>query len=196
MGKPWGPIYKSPVASSVPFGPACDLESDNVEDAICEVKAIATDVIGGLWQHVFNRNSTVKNKWLNNQEVNIPSNNSPHCVVWKSKLVGLSFTNKYAGVNCDIKLYITAEGDGNSPKVKLYEWQIRNCRTKRKTNFNPDVIIEAGDKLAIFCSEQGKKPNDLVIVTYWQIIETNSQEYCENWSGDFELSHGGATTTI
>jgi hypothetical protein len=148
-----------------------------------------------MWQHQFHEDSTVKNEWLNNGEDNIPSNESPHCVLWKSKLVGLSFTNSKSGADCDVKLYIAAEGDGNSPLIKIYEWQIRDCRTKRKTNFDPDVIVESGDKLAIFVSDKGTNAKDVSIVTYWQIIETNNEESCENWSGDFELEGGGGTTT-
>ena len=156
------------------------------------------DCVGDLWQADFGNDGTSSNLWLNNNQYGIRSNQTSVPAVWKSKLVGISFSNRYAGVDQDFKIYASSEGDGHSPKTKIFEWQIRNCRVARKTNFSPDVIIEAGDKFGIFMSDQGKNPNDPRVTTYWKVIDCGpegGEEACEVFSGDFDLGSGGGTTT-
>ena len=174
---------KIQIAEETPFDNSTNgFDSEDVQAAIEETR---NSSVGSTWSHSFCKKSTAANEWLNNTDDDILSNESPHTVIWKSKLIGLSLTNSNPGADSDVKLYAAEENDGNSPLTKIFQWEIRNCRTARKTNFSPDVILEPGDKLAIFVSDKGTDSKDIVITTYWQVIENNEEESCENWSGDF-----------
>lgn len=152
-------------------------------------------VAGYLWQMDFAKDSSSSNYWLDNGAKGIASSQTFEIGIWKSKLVGASWSNRQDSVEVDVKIYVSSENDGISPKTKIYEWQIRNSRVCRKTNFSPDVIIEAGDKVGVFISDQGTNPRDPRLKLVWQIIEDDDEEQCRNFSGDFSLSGGGGTTS-
>lgn len=153
------------------------------------------DLLGSMWQSDFGNNSSNSNTWLNNNHDSIRSNQSPVVAPWKSRLVGITFTNRNSGVDQDFKIYSVGELDTNTPKTKIFEWQIRNCRVARKTTFTADVILEAGDKFAIFMSDKGKNPNDVRITCFWRVITQTNEEVCKDFSGDLTLNGGGGTTT-
>lgn len=176
-----------------------DFQGD-VEVTVEDKKATITiggsdSMVGNCWHMTFSENNTVRDKWLNVGQDSVISNRTFGVVVWKSKLVGISWSNREDGADVDIKLYCSSEGDGNSPKIKAHEWAIRNCRVGRKTNISPDVIVEPGDKLACFVSDQGTNAKNVIITYYFKVVEDNSEESCEDFSGDFSLSGGSATTS-
>lgn len=165
--------------------------SNNLQSAVEEI--IDTPV-GTTWQSEFSYGATVGNRWLELND-NIPSNQSPEIAIWKSKLIGMYFTNSNDGADGDIKIYVVDEDDNISPKIKIFEWQIRNCRVARKTNFSPDVLVEAGDKIAVFHSDQGTNTSDIKVKLIWKVLENNSEEVCKDYSGDFSLGAGNGTTS-
>lgn len=131
------------------------------------------------------------NYWFDYYADNIPSDDTHGIMPWKSKLIGISFTNQYSGVDGSVKVYAAAEGDAASPTTKMLEWLLTNVRVARKTNFSPDIIFDAGDKVGVFWSDRGTNPDNSVIILYFQATsDAVNEESSENYSGDFSLSSG------
>ena len=176
--------------------PECNFINENVQEVIEELcERIGTEVTGITWDSTFVENSTLKNEWAKNTDKDLVSNRTPDVAMFKSRLIGAFYSNERSWTDTDIKLYTVPEGSGCYPLEKIWEWNIRDARTCRKTNFSPEVIVEKGDKIALFASDKGKDPKDVKIYLLWQVIETNSEENCENWSGCFCLTGPGASTT-
>jgi hypothetical protein len=145
-------------------------------------------------QMAFTKNGSITNAWMSYYENSIPSNNVHGIVPWKSKLIGITFSNTYSSRDVDIKVYVAGDGDGNSPLTKALEWQLRNVRVAYKTDFSPDILFDAGDKVAIFMSDQGSNPHDPVIVLHFQVTtDATTGSGSEDYSNGFSL--GGGTTS-
>lgn len=142
---------------------------------------------GAIHQMFFVVDSSGNNKWMENiGDNNVPSNSTPGIMIWKSKLVGISFSNKNGSVDTDVEIYSVSEGDGSSPKILEFLWELRNVRIAKKTNFAPDIVFEAGDKVMIYLKDRGTNPHSVVVSLYFQVIEFTSEESSENY-----YSHGG-----
>jgi len=116
----------------------------------------STALTGLLHQIAFMKGKTIENDVFLNTYGDggdgSPSNESPAVMPWKSKLVGLSYTNKVAGTKVHIEVQSVADGSGNSPVLMDFDWLLDavGVRTARKTNFTTDIIFDAGDKIAVF----------------------------------------------
>jgi hypothetical protein len=150
--------------------------------------------LGGMThQLAFVKNGSAKNTWLSLYENGISSNVSPAIMPWKSKLIGISFTNKKDNADPTIKIYIADEGDGNSPLTKMFEWDLTSARVARKTNFTSDIIFDAGDKIGVFIADEGGDAQDPVVVLYFRVEDDAiNEESTENYSDNFSL--GGTTS--
>lgn len=117
-----------------------------------------------------------------------PSNESPAVMPWKSKLVGLTYTNKVAGTRVHIEIQSVADGSGNSPVLLDFDWLLDTVgvRTARKTNFTTDIIFDAGDKISVFLDLKvgGSNPENVIVVMHLEIIEETFEESSENFSGN------------
>ena len=153
-----------------------------------------TGVLCALWQSTFGSGSSSSDYWMDNEYDNSISNKVFHIAPWKSQLVAVTFSNEDDGVDVTVKLYSAAEVDTNQPRTKIFEWILSNCRVARKTTFTSPVIVEAGDKLGVFLSDQGKNPKYPVVVFHWKIIEENEEEVCRDFSGNFSLTQGTTTS--
>jgi len=151
-----------------------------------------TSVIGTIHQLAYSGVGSAKNKWLvlygDNKK---KSNEAPGLMMWKSKLVGISFTNEKKSVETDVLIHVASENDGASPTTEVLNWQVRNSRVCRKTNFSPDIIFEPGDKIGIYLKDQGTDPKDPTVILYFQAIENNSEEVCKTYDKDFNISGAG-----
>jgi len=162
----------------------------NVQEAIEEARGSSIfTVVGNIHQLVYGNKGYSNNKWLKLYgDSKKPSNEAPGVVVWKSKLIGISFTNDSDGVNTDVEIHVSSQGDGSSPTSVVYTWGIINSRVCRKTDFSPDVIIEKGDKVGVYLKGTGNNPTDPNVVMYFQILADNSEEFCETYTGDFSVT--------
>lgn len=142
-------------------------------------------LVGNSYTMAFARDSSVNDKWLGNINHTLYSNEAPAPALFKSKLIGMTYTNDIDNSDTDIQIYKVTEANGNSPKVLLYTWDLRDARTARNTSVG-SIEIEAGDKIAVFAKDQGVKPHDVVVVLHWRIQEDNSEESVKEWSGNIE----------
>ncbi len=117
-----------------------------------------------------------------------PSNDSPAVMPWKSKLVGLTYTNKTAGTKVHIEIQSTADGTGNSPVLMDFDWLLDTVgvRTARKTDFVTDIIFDAGDKISVFLDLRpgSSRPRNVIVILYFEIVEATFEESSENFSGN------------
>ncbi len=124
-----------------------------------------------------------------------PSIESPAVMPWKSKLVGLSYTNKTAGTKVHIEIQSVADGSGNSPVLMDFDWLLSTVgvRTARKTDFVTDIIFDAGDKISVFLDVKAgsSNPRNVIVILYFEIVEETFEESSENFSGNLGV---GVTT--
>ena len=81
-----------------------------------------------------------------------------------------------------------------SPAKNLdFEWQIRNARTARKTNFATDIIFDAGDKIGIYVADQGTDLSSVTVTLYFAVIDDTEGEVIDNYSGNFATDSGGGS---
>lgn len=122
-----------------------------------------------------------------------PSNQSPAIMPWKSKLVGITYTNKKSGTKVHIEVCSVADGDGNSPVTMEFDWKLDTVgvRTARKTNFSTDVIFDAGDKIAVmFDLKGGTAPENVIVVLYFETLEETFEESSEDFNGNLGIPAG------
>lgn len=180
-------VYISPVAQSIPFdNDSNGFASDNVQDAIEEAR---TAVASTILPFVFCDDGTTYNKeWLSYQCHGISSKDTWAIMPWDGQLIGIAFSNKNCGVDIDIQVFSSSQGDGLA-KNKIYEWQLRNVRYAYKTNLTP-VPVERGDKIGIYIKDRGTNPCDSVVVLYFRFtiaLTEGSENVCN--------SYGGGTST-
>lgn len=152
--------------------------------------------LGGIYQLVFVKESSdVSNTWLSHYgDSSMHSSETFGVIPWKSKIIGLSFSNRDNDCDTDVKIYSTPEGGGVSPKTLEYLWDLRNCRVARKTNFLSDIILDAGDHIGVYLKDQGINPDYVVFVMYLQIIEETFEENVESFSGSMQTYSGGGSS--
>lgn len=147
-------------------------------------------------QLTFIKDGELEDEWMKLGDSGIASNQSPAVMPWKSRLVGMTFTNKYSSREADIKIYTVPEGDGKSPLTKQFVWEVRDCRTACLTNLTASIIFDECDKVAVFSSDRGSNPSDVVVHLYFRVLSNaTTGSFSEDYSGDFSLGGGGGTTT-
>lgn len=180
----------TPIDDTGPPSDDTSWSSEKIENEIQEAQA---SIVGNMHQMQFHESSTLGNEWLEYGTAGIYSNGSHGVMPFKSKLVAVTFSNLYSGVDCKLQFYSTPEGGGSSPKTLDLEWVLTNKRTARKTNFGSDIIFEAGDKVGVYYKDNGTNGNDVVVMMYFQVLEENSEESGENWSGNYATGSGGGS---
>jgi hypothetical protein len=129
--------------------------------------------------------SNVKNKWLSYSGGNSFTSNSVPCVLpFDCDLIGIMFSNRGGGVDTDVKLYKADAGSANAD-ANVLTWQVRNARTAYKTNFASPISFNAGDKVAIYFSDQGGDPDYPIVTLVLKVSTTTTGEQSENFSGYF-----------
>ncbi len=129
---------------------------------------------------MFLDNGSTGNEWLKLYGENIPSNQSPYIVPFNSRLVGITYTNKEGGVGSDIEIWVSSLGSGNA-KAKVFDWQRNNKRVGYKTDFDPYIEFDAGDKISLYNDDNGKNANDTVVTLYFQAINNDVDEEWEDY---------------
>jgi hypothetical protein len=143
-----------------------------------------------LYPIVFNHEGTANNRWISyGGDTGLLSSESPAIIPFRSKMAATVFTNRKTGADLDIEVYSVAEGSGVSAKTLDFTWDLNNCRYARKTNFSSDIIFEAGDRLSVYFRDRGTNPADAHFTIYLEILADNSEEVCDNTSGN--VSFGG-----
>lgn len=122
------------------------------------------------YDFAFLRNGKAKNTWLSLYEHTIVSYYSPAIIPWKSKLTGITFSNNNYGADTDIMVFVSNAGSGHSFSL-VYTWEIQNSRIAYKTDFLSDIIVDAGDKVAVYVRDQGTDTKDPVIKLYFNVTE-------------------------
>lgn len=146
---------------------------------------IRDDLIGGLHQMVFVTEGDAKNKWLSfNGDGSNYSNKTSGVIPWKSRLVGITFTNEKYNVDAHIQCFKASEGVNNGwTNNKIFEWRLTDTRSARKTDITTDIILEAGDRLGIFMSDAGGDPKRVAVILYFQIMDDAASTHSDNYSG-------------
>jgi hypothetical protein len=198
-------IEETPVKVSYDAGAGADTLTAKVKELIIEGNATVEEneddtvtvriggqggKLGGTFQATFLENGTPRDEWLKQFGENIPSNQSPYVVPFNAKLIGITYSNKNSGVDAYIEVWASALGDGLT-KTRVFNWHVNNKRLGYKTNFDPDITFDAGDKISIYNEDVGTNANDAVVVLYFQIINTTTNEEWENFGG----SQGGGGTS-
>lgn len=179
--------FISPTADSIPFdNDSNGFVAEDLQAAVEEAKnSVASGLVGLMYTHSFVKNGRARDTWVDNTSNGIVSNQSPHTVVWRSQLVGLSFSCSRRNTDVDLEFYVSKEGNGNSEDPAFLIWEIRDKRVLRKTDFISNIILDEGDKLAVFARDQGTDLRDLELTTYWTVLEENEEEAGENYAGNF-----------
>lgn len=152
---------------------------------------IGANLFGALWQMTFTEDGSADNEWLGLYDRGVKSNRTLGIIPFDCEVCVITFSNSRAGADCDIEIYAADAGDGNNAS-KVYEWKIVDKRHQCITP-NPVLQFSAGDKIGIFCQDQGGDPENVVVTIYFRITSTNKCNGGENFSGNIESSNPGAT---
>ena len=150
---------------------------------------------GKGFQTTFLGNGTVKNQWLENEDSDIHSNESPDVFKYKSKLVGMEYTNNSPDSDPIIIICISNLNSG-STLDRFYKWTITNSRTSIKVNQNSGFTVNAGDKMGIYIKDGGGDAFDIVVSMDFIVTDASTINISRNYSGDFDSSTIPAVGTI
>ena len=159
-----------------------------VYDGVWECVRTSDTILGGLYQMIFSVNGIVKNAWLDQGADNVSSNASPALCLAKSKVRAYTFVNSRDGADSNLEIYRTPEGIEPTVQQDLLDtWNIINSRTRRKSNFGTDIILDAGDKIGVFSREPGPgstSPSSAIFIIFLQYLEENFEEVTDNTASD------------
>jgi len=148
---------------------------------------IEESILGNVILLYFSGNGIVANQWLGVVYALIPSNEVFTTFPYKMRLLACTVSN--ASINADFKLNIwkLAVGDTNvANKALVTSITATDKRVFRKAGFDPEITINAGDKIGVYAQDVGDNPSDIVLKLYFQIIEVTSYDVTgENFTGDF-----------
>lgn len=178
-------VYQSPVAAGIPFDNSTNgFVSDDVQDAIEEL----TDTfVGKGFQTTFLGKGELKNKWMENEDSHIESNQTPNIFKYESRLVGIDYQNKKKNSDPIILIAISDYGAGNTIS-RSYKWTLNNVRVAMKTNQFTGFTINAGDKMAVYVKDNGGDPRDLVVTMDFLVTDAPATELSENFNQYFEFN--------
>jgi len=187
------------VALSTSEDTALDLIISGWDNSTCPVITPVTVLTAGTLlnvshQMVFGEYGDASNKWLELYGDSRFSNQTLGVMPFKSKLIGITFSNRYSSRSTDIKIYSTPEGGGYTPKTLDLTWSISSKRTARKTIFATDIIFDAGDKIGVYAADTGSNPYDVAVILYFVVIDEITSEGGESWSGNYGTGTGGGSS--
>lgn len=99
-------------------------------------------------------------------------------------LVGFSFSNANDSVVTNFKVR-RAEYNAGVTRVDVVTFSIIDGRTSLDTTIVGPYEFNAGDKVAVYCSQVGKNPTNVEFVLLFHIRNDERFKLTENFSGDF-----------
>ena len=168
MGLFDGFISKIQEAIDTPFGPACDLDSDNVEDAICEVKNSAFE--NDLDKLQFARQGNTSNNTFLLTLNNIVGYDSPDTLKYDSIFRGFSVS--VSNIPAAFTLELWKANPDHSIRTMIYTetFSIANSNFTGHSGYTlADLVIsiDKGYGLYIKVSAVGNpKPKNLNVITW------------------------------
>lgn len=145
---------------------------------------IGTSLAGLSYSMFFTENGTAKDEWLGCVEQSNVCNSTPGVIPFNSKLIAITFSNRKSGVDADIKIWRSPEGNGTG-KALAYCWDLTNKRTAWKTNFPSDINFLQGDKVAVYINDDGEDAQSCTVQLILQVTDPSTGEGGENYNGDF-----------
>lgn len=145
-------------------------------------------------QLVFSEAGSAKNEWLELYGDAKYSNQTMGIMPFKSKLVGITFSNKSSKRDTELRIYSTPLGGGISPKTLDYTWTIIDQRVAYKTDFPVDVVFDAGDKIGVYAADIGSDPSNVSVILYFVSIDNTTGEGSEDFSSNYATNTGGGSS--
>ena len=170
--------------------------SQQVTDYVTsQLAGIGAGPANKIFQMAFVESGNSTNRWLSLASHNaIDSNVTNGVIPWRCKIVGLTYSGANNSVEADFQIHSASWSDGASPTNLDFTWEIRNTRAARRTSFSPDIVFEAGDRIGVYCQDQGTNNNEMVLMIYFEIIEDNSVDVSTTWSSNFSTGGGGSSS--
>jgi len=168
--------------------------SKNAQEAIEENK---TSFAGKGFQTTFAGNGIVKNAWLNQEDTNVESDQSPDVFKYNARLVGIDFTNQNENTSVDVLIAIK-----DNPVTTLtgidrsFKWTLRNTRSAFKTDQVNGFVINPGDLMAVYFVDAGGDPNDVVMTMDFIIISAPAIESQFDYTNFFSFADFPAIASI
>lgn len=144
---------------------------------------------GQMFEIVFSKISAVSGAWIDSNGT--PSNQAPPVCGWKSRLVGLTYTNNRDGTNTTIEIYRTAEGASTSSRTLVATWVLTNARTARKTDYTSSgggnfVEFFEGDKISVYFDGPSgpTAPRGITLILHFIVTDFTGAEVIDDWTGN------------
>jgi hypothetical protein len=153
---------------------------------------VGATLFGALWQLAYTEDGDADNEWLGLYDRGNKSNQTFGVIPFDSEICVITYSNSKGGSDCDIELHLADAGDDNN-NVKIYNWEIRDKRVDCVSTFTTPIQVNAGDKLGVYCQDQGTDAKNVAVVIYFRIINTNKCDSGENFSGNFSSVIPGTT---
>lgn len=186
-----GKITISGVASEIEEQivlPVITTVSGNLQQQVNQGPAAGEKTRGAIFTLIFvHEGGTSKDRWYcHHGDTGMTSDRTPAVLPWDCKLMAMTFSNRDDNSDVDLEIYSVPENDTTQKDVE-FVWQLRDCRVARKTNFSPEILFEAGDRVAVYAREAGIDPDYSVLTMYLQILEDNSEESVRRFSGNLSV---------
>lgn len=157
--------------------------SKNVQQAIEESRS---GFEGKGFQVSFVGNGPVKNEWLQQEDQNIESNQTPDIFKYTARLVGIDFSNENQNADTIIMIAIKDNPYNNINTIdRSYKWTINNARSAARTNQVTGFIVNPGDLMSVYVKDNGGDPSDMVISMDFIVISAENVDIKNNYSGNF-----------
>lgn len=127
----------------------------------------------------------IRNRWipLAGDRGNV-SNKTPGVVGWKSKLVGLNWSNDRNSAECQIQVHGLSD-NGNSTVKYIADV---SSRTLFDHNIQQNIVFEAGEKVAVYIKDVPGNQNDpqrASVVLTFQVLDNTPDTLISNVEGTF-----------
>lgn len=143
---------------------------------------VGQGIIGQIIPLIFSLNGTANNDWFGYVINLAPSDETNALIPFDCNLIALTFTNKRSGVDQDIEVHKALYNNGNT-NANVWTSEIRNQRTFQECITG--ISFNAGDKIAVYSSDQGGNASDPVVILWLQITTNTCQDLAEDYNGDF-----------
>lgn len=169
--------------------------STNIQSAIEESRVGA---IGKIVSFTVGRSGSASNAFLYQGDPGLTTNDAPLIIPANCKIIGITATSNSGGRSYDIRLNISKYNQGTTVDRTLL-YQVRNTRNFIKMDYltaNANNICNAGDKITVYCQNQGAAPTDLAVVVYAQLVSDAAVSLTENFLTAFTITLGPITITL
>ena len=153
---------------------------------------VGANFFGALFQLAYTEDGDADNEWLGMYDRGNKSNQTFGVIPFDCEICVITYSNSKGGSDCDIELFASDAGDGNN-NTKVFEWQIRDKRVDCISVFPSPIQFSPGDKLGVYCQDQGTNAKNVAVVIYFRILSTNKCNGGENFSGNFGTAIPGTT---